>query len=98
MQSVDYPNASALAGGVDGITDLKRKQGGDIVMWGGPTVAAAAIEAGYVHEYHFDIHPVIEGRGKKLFAKVTGSQRLRRLSTEVYPSGVLSVEHAAALG
>ena len=96
VSAVDYPNASVLAGGIDGIADLKRQQGGDILMWGGPTVAAATIEAGLVDEYHFDIHPVIAGRGKKLFASVVGTQRLRHLRTEVHPSGILTVKHARA--
>ena len=96
LRSVDYPNASVLPGGVDGIPDLKRQKGGDILLWGGPTVAAAAIEAGYVDEYHFDVHPVIAWRGKKLFAKVTGERRLRHLETKVHPSGVLTIKHAKA--
>jgi dihydrofolate reductase len=96
LRSVDYPNASVLPGGVEGIADLKRQTGGDIVLWGGPTVAAAAIEAGQVDEYHFDIHPVIAGRGKKLFANVSRAQRLRHLSTDTHSSGVLTVKHANA--
>ncbi len=96
MQSVDYPNASVLPGGVDGIADLKRQPGRDILLWGGPTVAAAAIEAGVVDEYHFDIHPVIAGRGKKLFTNVARGRRLRHVSTEEHPSGVLTVKYANA--
>ena len=96
VKSVDYPNASVLPGGVDGIAELKQQPGGDILLWGGPTVAAAAIEAGLVDEYHFDVHPVIAGRGKKLFANVSRGRRLRHVSTEVHPSGVLTVKHATA--
>jgi hypothetical protein len=96
LRSVDYPNTSVLPGGVDDIADLKRQKGGDILLWGGPTVAAAAIETGHVDEYHFDVHPVIAGRGKKLFAKVAGAQRLRHLGTKVHPSGVLTIKHATA--
>lgn len=96
LRSVDYPNASVLPGGVDGIADLKRQSGGDILLWGGPTVAAAAIDAGQVDEYHFDIHPVIAGSGKKLFADVSRPQRLRHLSTDAHASGVLTVKHAKA--
>jgi dihydrofolate reductase len=96
LQSVDYPNASVLRGGVDGIADLKRQKGGDILMWGGPTVAAAAIEAGVVDEYHFDVHPVIAGRGKKLFDTVSRPRRLRHLGTKVHPSGVITVKHAGS--
>jgi dihydrofolate reductase len=96
VESVDYPNASVLAGGVDGINDLKRQPGGDILLWGGPTVAAAAIDAGLVDEYHFDIHPVIAGHGKKLFANVSRGRRLRHVSTVAHPSGVLTLKHANA--
>src|SRR3569833_4312881 len=59
LRSVDYPNASVLPGGVDGIADLKRQPGGDILLWGGPTVAAAAIEADLVDEYQLVTQPVI---------------------------------------
>ena len=52
LREVEWPNATVLTGGVDGIADLKKQAGRDIVLWGGPTAAAAAIEAGVVDEYH----------------------------------------------
>jgi dihydrofolate reductase len=96
VKSVDYPNASVLGRGIDGIAGLKQQKGGDILMWGGPTVAAAAIQAELVDEFHFDIHPVIAGRGKKLFANVNDAQCLRHLSTVTHPSGIVTVKHARA--
>jgi dihydrofolate reductase len=97
LRTVEWPNASVLTGGVEGIAGLKRQDGSDILLWGGPTVAAAAIEAGLVDEYHLVTHPVIAGRGKKLFADVAASQRVRHLSTETFPSGVVLVKHARAI-
>jgi riboflavin biosynthesis pyrimidine reductase len=94
LKPVEWSNASVLAGGVDGIADLKRQNGLDILMWGGPTVAAAAIEAELVDELHLETHPLIAGRGKKLFTKVAAAHRLRHLSTETFPSGVVLVKHA----
>ena len=70
LRTVEWPNATVLTGGVDGIADLKKQAGGDIILWGGPTAAAAAIEAGVVDEYHLVTHPVIAGGGKKLFDTV----------------------------
>jgi dihydrofolate reductase len=96
LQTVPWPNASVLKGGVEAIAGLKRQAGRDILMWGGPTVAAAAIEADLVDEYHFDIHPVIAGRGKKLFTNVAAPHRVRHLRTETFPSGVVLVKHARA--
>ncbi len=96
LRTVEWPNASVLAGGVEGIESLKRQDGRDILLWGGPTVAAAAIEADLGDEYHLVIHPVIVGRGKKLFADVATAHRVRHLSTRTLPSGVLLVRHARA--
>lgn len=96
LRDVEWPNASVLAGGVEAIASLKGQGGGDILLWGGPTVAAAAIEAGLIDEYHLVTHPVIAGRGKKLFADVAAAHRVRHLSTETFASGVVLVKHARA--
>lgn len=94
LRTVEWPNARVLEGGVEGIAGLKRQSGRDILMWGGPTVAAATLEAGLVDELHFVTHPVIAGRGKKLWANVGGSHRVRRLSTQDLPSGAVLVKYA----
>jgi hypothetical protein len=39
---------------------------------------------------------VIAGRGKKLFANVAATHRVRHLSTKTFPSGVVLVKHARA--
>lgn len=96
VHKVEWPNASVLAGGVEGIADLKRQKGRDILLWGGPTVAAAAIESDLIDEYHLVTHPVIAGRGKKLFGDVAIARRLKHLSTDTFPSGIVLVKHARA--
>jgi dihydrofolate reductase len=96
LRTVKWPNASVLAGGVEGIAGLKRQGGRDILMWGGPTVAAAAIQAELIDEYHFVVHPIIAGRGKKLFANVAAPHRVRHLSTDTFPSGAVLIKHARA--
>lgn len=96
LRTVDWPNATVLAGGVEGIAELKRQSGRDIILWGGPTAAAAAIEAGLIDEYHLVTQPVIAGRGKKLFANVAGAHRLRHLDTKSFPSGIVEVKYARA--
>lgn len=96
LRTVEWPNATVLADGVEGVAGLKGQSGGDMLLWGGPTVAAAAIEAGLVDEYHLVTHPVIAGRGKKLFADVAATRRVRHLSTETFPSGVVLTKHGSA--
>jgi dihydrofolate reductase len=89
LRAVEFPNASVLSGGVDGIANLKQQAGGDMLMWGGARAAAAAIEAGAVDEYHFVTHPVIAGQGKKLFDNVAGLRRLRHQESQTLASGIV---------
>lgn len=95
-RTLEWPNATVLAGGVDGIRGLKSQPGRDILLWGGPTVAAAAIEADLVDEYHLDVHPIIAGKGKKLFANVGAQHRVRHLGTTTTPAGVAMARYARA--
>jgi dihydrofolate reductase len=96
LRKIDWPNASVLQGGVDGIADLKKQAGRDIVLWGGPTAAAAAIEAGVIDEYHLVTHPVIAGRGKKLFGNGAGMRRMRHKDTRTFPSGIVALKYSRA--
>jgi dihydrofolate reductase len=96
LHKVEWPNASVLTGGVDGIADLKKQAGRDIIFWGGPTAAAAAIEAGVVDEYHLVTHPVIAGGGKKLFDNVVEMRRVRHQDTKSLPSGIVVLKYACA--
>jgi dihydrofolate reductase len=96
LREVEWPNATVLAGGVDGIADLKKQAGADIILWGGPTAAAAAIEAGVVDEYYLVTHPTIAGSGKKLFGNVVEMRRLRHLDTKTFPSGIVALRYAGA--
>jgi dihydrofolate reductase len=93
LRAVEWPNTTVLTGGVDGIADLKKQAGRDIILWGGPTAAAAAIEAGVVDEYHFVTHPVIAGGGKKLFCNVAAMRRVRHQDTSTFPSGIVALKY-----
>ena len=96
VRTLEWPNATVLTGGVEGIAALKNQSGRDLLLWGGPTVAGAASEAQVIEEYHLETHPLIAGRGKKLFENVSTKQCVRHMSTEVYPSGVIFVTHGRA--
>ena len=89
LRTVEWPNATVLNGGVAGIADLKKQAGRDIVLWGGRTAAAAAVEAGVVDECHLITHPVIAGGGKKLFDAVSTKRGVRHLETKPLPSGIV---------
>ena len=96
LRTVEWPNVTIMQNGVDGIADLKKQAGRDILLWGGPTAAAAAINAGVVDEYHLVTHPVVAGPGKKLFTNIATPHRLRHHDTKTFPSGIILLKYARA--
>jgi dihydrofolate reductase len=96
VETLAWPNAQVLRGGVAEIASLKGARGADILLYGGPTAAAAAINAGFVDEYHLAVHPVVAGGGKKLFGSVDKRHRLRHRDTKTYASGVNLLRYVRA--
>lgn len=92
LREVKWPNASVL-GGVDPIAQLKHESGGDIILYGGPTLAAAVIDADLIDEYHFVVHPLIAGHGKKLFTPVVERHELRLRDTQPLASGIIIMKY-----
>jgi dihydrofolate reductase len=49
------------------IRDLKQRQGGDIVIFGSPTLVRSLTTAGLIDEYHIPVRPVVVPVGEQLF-------------------------------
>ena len=62
-------NARLITGDVAAkIGELKEEHGGEILMYGSPTLMRTLAAHDLVDEYKFWIHPIILGDGKRLFA------------------------------
>lgn len=88
------PGATVI-GGLDGVAELKKGDGGDIVSFGGVATARALVASGLVDEYWFKIHPAVLGAGRALFTGEAPGSALRLLSAKGHPSGVASLRYAA---
>jgi dihydrofolate reductase len=72
---------------------MKSEAARDISV-GGPHLAAAAIEAGLVDEYHLFLHPIVVGGGTQaLPAQVR--VKLELLGEHRFPGGVVHLHHRA---
>jgi dihydrofolate reductase len=49
------------------VNELKTEPGMDIVLTGSISLAHTLISAGVVDEYRLSVHPVVQGRGRRLF-------------------------------
>lgn len=85
-----WANSVVLTGDpVARIADLKAAPGLDIVLTGSITLAHTLIAAGAVDEFRLFVHPVVQGRGRRLFPEGTAIPRLRaHAAPRIFPSGV----------
>jgi dihydrofolate reductase len=91
----EWEHTTVLAGPgfQDAVRALKAKPGNDIVTTGSITLVHALIAAGLVDEYRLFVHPVVLGRGERLFADATEIPRLRLIETRPFRSGVVLLRY-----
>ncbi|WP_328535292.1 dihydrofolate reductase family protein [Streptomyces sp. NBC_00344] len=93
-----WENSTVLRGDpVTEVNELKMRDGGqDIVLAGSITLAHSLIEAGLVDEYRLFVHPVVQGRGRRLFPDGYEVPRLRLLESKAFRSGIVLQRYAPA--
>jgi len=79
----------------DRVAALKQEDGGDIVVTGSISLCHAVIEAGLVDEYRLFVHPVVQGRGRRLFPEGT-PRSLQLNDCRRFPSGVTLLTYVTA--
>lgn len=74
---------------------LKQQQGKDICV-GSLSIASQLSERGLIDEYRFVVHPVISGKGPRLFETVEPQERLRLefVGSQTFGSGVVALQYS----
>ena len=92
-----WARTDVLAGDpVDGVRTLKARAGRDIVCTGSIMLVHTLIAAGLVDELRLFVHPVVLGRGRRLFPDGSAVPRLRLVEATPFRSGVVLLRHRAA--
>src|SRR5512143_1736029 len=73
---------------------LKQQPGKDICV-GSLSIASRLSERGLIDEYHFVVHPVVAGKGPRLFETVKPQDRLQLdfIDSETFQSGVVALHY-----
>ena len=71
---------------------LKAQPGGDMVL-GGADLAAAFMRNDLIDEFRLYLHPVILGRGRRLFESSDEPRQLRLAETRAFDSGVVLLHY-----
>ena len=97
-QSLDSPEGEKTrivrTGLKDEILKLKQEQGKNI-MTGGVTIPSQLAELGLIDEYHFVVHPIVIGEGRRLFdgIKLQEKLQLKFAESTVFKSGTIALRY-----
>src|SRR5580692_7980303 len=78
----------------DEVLKLKQEQGNNI-MTGGVTLASQLAELGLIDEYHFSVHPIIAGEGRRLFEGINLREelQLKLVESKTFKSGCVLLHY-----
>jgi dihydrofolate reductase len=77
---------------VDDILALKAQDGGDLAL-GGADLAAEFLRHDLIDEFRIYVHPVLVGRGKRLFTESDALTGLRLIDTQRFGNGVVLLHY-----
>lgn len=92
LQSVEWNNTTLLHSNLrEEIMKLKQQPGKSIFI-GGLNIASQVAEWNLIDEYHFVVHPIIAGKGPRLFKSVE-NLKLNLAGSKTFRSGVVALHY-----
>jgi dihydrofolate reductase len=92
-----WRNSELLRGDlVEAVTALKNEPGGTIGMSGSVSVVRQLLAAGLIDDLHLLVHPLVVGKGLKLFAEDEQPIPLTLTKSETFRTGVLNLFYSPA--
>lgn len=91
----DWQNSVFLSD-VEAIKKLKNSEGPDLKIWGSSEVVQLLLEHNLVDEFWLNIHPVVLGKGKKLFNDQAMPASFEVVESTMTPKGVMMVNYRKA--
>jgi len=99
LERVEWNNSTLVKGDpAEGVRQLKRQPGGDIMVFGSATLVQSLMEAGLIDEYRLMVHPIVLGSGKRLFNDGMEMTGLKLIEAKAFSSGVVLLHYQAARG
>jgi dihydrofolate reductase len=95
LEKSDWQNCVFIKGVAD-IEKLKRSDGADLKIWGSSKLIQQLLQHDLVDEFWLNIHPIILGKGKKLFDDSAMPAAFTLVESTTTPSGVIMVNYKRA--
>ena len=90
LTHADWPTTTIASGDLEAeVSKLKAERGGEIIVYGGYTLAQALTRANLVDEYRLVTRPVALGSGEPMFKDLPVGRRLDLVDVDAYPDGTV---------
>ena len=94
LESADWTNSTVIDGDVGTeVPKLKQQAGQDIIVSGSATLARSLLREGLVDELRLLLHPVVVGRGQRLFDEAGDRKGLELIDSHALGTGVVSLAY-----
>lgn len=75
------------------VTELKKRPGGDIMIWGCGQLTDTLMEHGLLDEYRLLVSPVIVGQGQRLFRGENVTASLELVDSKTFDTGLIALAY-----
>jgi dihydrofolate reductase len=89
LEQVTWQNSSLVSDVKKTVNKLKKQPGETIGVVGSPTLVESLLQLGLLDELKLMIHPVVAGRGKRLFQDGRALKRLKLVESKTTRTGVI---------
>ncbi|MDQ3228005.1 MAG: dihydrofolate reductase family protein, partial [Chloroflexota bacterium] len=97
LDSVDWQNSTLIKGDVNAeLTKLKQQPGKNISITGSGILVESLLRDKLLDELVLLVHPIVVGKGKRLFANEGDRQPLELVDAKTFSTGVLSLTYRPA--
>jgi len=97
LGKVEWKNSTLIKGNLaEAIANLKQQSGKNIGVAGSPTLVRSLLHNDLLDELTLMVHPVVVGRGKRLFTDGSDLKRLKLVDSKTTRTGVLIVTYQPA--
>jgi dihydrofolate reductase len=77
---------------------LKERPGNDLLLAGSGQLFNALLRANLIDRYRFMVHPIVLGKGARLFGEGLGETVLKRVETQTFRLGIVVAEYEPTSG
>jgi dihydrofolate reductase len=94
LDRVDWPGSKLIKGSVaEEVRRLKQLPGQDLLLAGSAQLFNAMMQENLIDLYRFMVHPIVLGKGKRLFADGVDSRTLKLTETKRFSAGIVILEY-----